>query len=157
MDQIQKLKESYVAAVVKFYQKNHDIQKKHQGNHIYFNAEETCMPFDMASDSTIAKKGSKEVSVIANQQSKLTCTAVLGATSEGDFLTPMFVFKYSYKNKNGHTPEYPIKYKKWQNATRSFMAKFNQSGFTNEDLIVEWVKNVVIPYKTDFQKVLVLG
>jgi len=66
------------------------------------------VPFDMASDFTIAKKGSKEVQILTNQQGKLACTALLVATSEDHFLTPMFIFKYSYKNKHGETPDYPI-------------------------------------------------
>jgi len=86
----------------------------------------------------------------------LTCTCLLSGTSDGDFLSPLLLFKYAYKDKNGKTPEYPKKYEKWQNLTKPFMAKFNNSGFTNGEIMVKWIEKIIVPFETEKQKVLVL-
>ena len=100
---------------------------------IFVNFDETPLKFDMAADYSITRKGEKEISIISNQQSKLRVSLCLGITSTGKFLTPMFVFIYKYKDKEGNTPEYPREYKSWNGQTTNFIAKFNNSGFNNED------------------------
>lgn len=57
------------------------------------NMDETPMYFDMASDTTYAPVGSKDVLVKTTGHEKLRFTVVLTVTASGSRLRPMLIFK----------------------------------------------------------------
>jgi hypothetical protein len=96
------------------------------------NMDETKVPLEPIPQRTIDYKGSKDVPIIC-QNEKANSTAVLTRSAEGDTLKTMVIFK-SEKNV------------KVENPYNNLIVKSSDSGWMNGLLMVDWLKEVVLPY-----------
>ena len=67
-------------------------------------------------------------------------------TGRGDTLPPLFIFQYPYAAKSER--EFCKKYHSLKNQTTLFMLRFNQSGFNTEKIFLEYIANIIQPWKT---------
>ena len=149
---VQKLKDDYHFEVERYFKELKSITNL--SDPLFLNFDETSVPFDPSSSTTIDEKGSKEVSVITHNKGKLTCTMGACISSDGKKELPMAIFKYYHE-----TRKCPKKYEDWILSTKDCFTKFNESGFNNVKTMAEYL-NVLLPKvkkeNSDRQLVLVL-
>ena len=117
---------------------------------IYINFDEVPFFFDPSIDYTYNQKGEKSIEILSHKNKKTRVTVMPCICSNGHSLPPLFVFVYKYSGKSQRT--FPIKYENLKNLTRPYMVRFNESGFTNENIILEYIQKVIIPYQQRMKK-----
>jgi hypothetical protein len=123
---------TYFNSLYKMSEDNNEIKPT------FINIDESPIFFDMAPDSTFHPKGEKEIAVLSHSESKVRMSLLMAIASDGSMLNPMMLFVYKYSGKG--TRDFPIKYEKYKNLTKPWMLRFNESGFTTSELIIEYRK-----------------
>jgi len=121
---------------------------------IFINFDEVPFYFDMLSDYTYDLKGTKNVEVLSHKNNKLRMTFMPCICSNGMVLPPLYVFIYNYATKSQRI--YPKKYEHLANLTRPHIVRFNGSGFTKENLIIEYIEKVILPFQNRIGKKICL-
>ena len=106
------------------------------------NMDETLMYFDMASNTTFEKKGTKSVSIRTTGAEKRHLTVVLAASADGSMLPLFVIFKGKRKLKNLSVP-------------RGWVVTVQQKGWMDADLMKHWVQEIWLKY-TSRRKALLL-
>ena len=107
------------------------------------NMDETSMYFDMASNTTIEKKGTKSVSIRTTGAEKRHLTVVLAASADGSMLPPFVIFKGKRKLKNLSVP-------------RGWVVTVQQKGWMDVDLMKHWVQEIWLKYTSRRKALLVM-
>ena len=71
-------------------------------------------------------------------QAKTRFSLLLGITSNGVMFPPMFAFTYKYTGKNERT--FSKKYEKFKKVTKPCPIRFNDSDFTRQNFIIEYIQ-----------------
>ena len=150
---VQKLRETYQNKVLEYFEKLDSIQKKYGNNIVYINFDETPIYYDMSQDYTVEMKGKKQISVMSHPDSKHRLSACIGVTSQGDVLPLLAILLYrgTKNNKKKEKRLCPKKYEHLKKSTNPLMIRFNESGFNNEKLFLEWLNVAVKPFKEKHQ------
>ena len=120
----------------------------------FINIDEVPINFDMAPDSTFHPKGEKEIAILSHSKSKVRMSLLMAIASDGSMLNAMMLFVYKYSAKQ--TRDFPRKYEKYKNLTKPWMLRFNESGFTTSQLIIEYIQKILSKHETSGKKVLVM-
>ena len=95
----------------------------------------------MSLDYSFHSKGEKNISGLSHRNNKMRVTFVPSICSNGHYLPPLVVGIYQYGAKSGRG--FPKKFEHLQNITRPYMLRFTESGFTKDQMRVEYLKKVV--------------
>ena len=77
----------------------------HYPKELIGNMDETPMYFDMASNTSVDRRGEKTISIRTTGAEKRHLTVVLSATADGQMLPPMIIFKGKRMLKNINVPQ----------------------------------------------------
>jgi len=121
---------------------------------IYINFDEVPVFFDLSADYTYNTKGQKDITSLSHSKSKSRLTVTLGVASNGDVLPPLLTFIYKYASKGTRT--FPKKYELLKNRTTPYMVRFSESGFNNEDIIIDYIDKIILTWKSKVNKEIVL-
>lgn len=127
----QKLPSAYEDKLVQF--QRYVIRMRHQNNYLMSqigNADQTPVYFEMPYDTTVHKKGEKQVTIRTGGNEKQRCTVMLSITADGRKLPPYVVFKRKT------LPKIP------GNGTHGVIVQVQEAGWMNTTLIEDWIKRV---------------
>ena len=130
----QKLPAALEEKMSKFHSAVQEAVKKNQYPlELIGNMDETPMYFDMASNTTIEKKGTKSVSIRTTGAEKRHLTVVLAASADGSMLPPFVIFKGKRKLKNLSVP-------------KGWVVTVQQKGWMDADLMKQWIQEIWLKY-----------
>ena len=92
------------------------------------NADQTPLTFDLPSEMTVAKTGSKSVNMITTGNEKNRFTVMLACTADGQKLMPYVIFKRKTMPKDIFPP--------------GIIVRVQEKGWMNDSLMKDWVKCV---------------
>lgn len=123
----QKLPADFDQKLVSFQRYIMQLRKKNQYSLGQIgNADETPIYFDMPVNYTVAKKGSKQVSIKTAGYEKQRITAMLCATADGKKLPPYLIFKRKTVPKNEVFP-------------KDVIIRAQPKGWMTEELMKDWI------------------
>ena len=126
----QKLPKDYEDKLISFQcfviskRKQQSFELKHIGN-----ADQTPFTFDIVTNSTVAEKGIKGVSILRIGHDKDRFTVLLACLGGGAKLPPYVVFKRKTLPKNMVCPH-------------GLVVRCQETGWMNEDLVKDWLNTV---------------
>lgn len=126
----QKLPQDYEDKLISFQRfiiakrKQHNYELRYIGN-----ADQTPMTFDIVSNSTVDKKGSKTVSILTTGHEKDRFTVMLACLGDGTKLPPYVVFKRKTLPKKITFPN-------------GVIVRCQEKGWMDEAMIKDWLKTV---------------
>ena len=108
-----------------------------------YNFDETNLPFGMEFRHTIAPRGAKTVSVCSPTHSG-RCTAMLGCSATGEYMTPFIIFVSSSSKRNGKIIcecEDPQKF----GLAEGIKYAVQEKGWMSERVMLQWVNDIWSP------------
>ena len=121
---------------------------------VYVNFDEVSVAFDLAADYTYELKGKKDIKSLCHLNTKTRATVTLGVASNGDVLPPLLTFIYKYSGKK--TRSFPKKHEKFKNRFSPYMVRFTESGFNNDEIIIEYIDKIILNWKSNISQEVVL-
>ena len=119
-------------------------------DYLFINFDETALYFDLLPDYTYKIRGEVDINLLSHRGSSQRITLMPTICSNGFCLPPLFVGAYKYMQKSER--EFPKKYEKYKNLTRPYVVRFSETGFSTEDIIIDYISKVIIPYTETLQK-----
>ena len=143
----QKLPAQLEIKLAKFFVDTQAVREQHQfPPKMIINMDETPVCFDMPSNSTIYRCGSKEVVICGTGAHKRRFTITLACTASGEMLTPFVTFKA----KTDHCLK-KIVYKESE-----IIVTTQDNGWMDHSLMMKWIQKVLWKYTKGRHALLVL-
>lgn len=121
---------------------------------VFVNFDEVPVFFDLSSDYTYELKGQKDITSLNHARDKTRISVTLGIASNGDVLSPLLTFIYKYASKGTRT--FPKKFEEFKNRTKPYMLRFSESGFNNDNIIIDYIDKIIVEWKASLNKEVVL-